>query len=596
MLDVRLYRAAFAPVLVAVLVAAFSLSERPRPIGTTLAPDAFDGQRAYASLLELGRTFPRRAPGSPGDEALADRVEAGLRAAGFAPRRLRVPAETVDGEQTLETVIGERAGRDSRRVVVVAHRDAPAGDGGAGAGAAGADARLSGTAALLELARLYRGRATRRTLTLVSTSGATGGNAGVRELVAQLRGPIDAVIVLGDLAGRTVRRPVVVPWSESAGIAPMRLRRTVEEAVRQETELDPGSPRALAQLARLAVPLTLTAQGALGADGVAAVTLQASGERGPAPGTEVSRAQLQGFGRAALRSITALDNGPDVPAGPREYLIAQRQVVPRWAVSLVAGALLLPLLVAAVDGLARVRRRRGAIGVWLRWIAAGALPFLLCALAVRLLGLAGAVPPLPGAVDPAALPPEPAVLALAGLLLVLGLLLRGPAARALRARPAPLPADVPGAAAAIAVVLALVAVAVWAVNPYTALLLAPAAHLWLLAAVPEVRLPRPLVVAVVLAGLIPLALVGLAYAGQFGLGPVDLAWVGLLLVAGGTAGPLGVLAWSLLLSCALGAALAGWRAEPDRDVPGGDEPVRIRGPLSYAGPGSLGGTESALRR
>jgi hypothetical protein len=100
----------------------------------------------------------------------------------------------------------------------------------------------------------------------------------------------------------------------------------------------------------------------------------------------------------------------------------------------------------------------------------------------------------------------------------------------------------------------------------------------------------------VLAGLLPLVLVGLYYAGQFGLGPVDLSWMGLLLVAGGTAGPLGVLAWSLLLSCALGAALAGWRKPRDRDEPDGDEPVRIRGPLSYAGPGSLGGTSSALRR
>jgi hypothetical protein len=32
--------------------------------------------------------------------------------------------------------------------------------------------------------------------------------------------------------------------------------------------------------------------------------------------------------------------------------------------------------------------------------------------------------------------------------------------------------------------------------------------------------------------------------------------------------------------------------EPDAE----DRPVSIRGPLSYAGPGSLGGTESALRR
>jgi hypothetical protein len=75
MLDGRIYRAAFAPLLLALLVAAFALAERPRPIGTTLAADAFDGRRAFATLEQLRRTFPNRRPGSPGDDALARRVE-----------------------------------------------------------------------------------------------------------------------------------------------------------------------------------------------------------------------------------------------------------------------------------------------------------------------------------------------------------------------------------------------------------------------------------------------------------------------------------------------------------------------------------------
>ena len=587
MLDLRIYRAAFVPVLVAVLLAGFSLGERPRPIRTTLAPDAFDGRRAYANLLELDRTFARRAPGSPGDDALAEQVASRLRTAGFAPRTLPVDAETVDGGRRLTTVLGERVGRDSRRIVIVAQRDA------VGTGAA---ARLSATAARLELARLYRGRATRRTLTLVSTSGATGGHAGVRRLAGQLGGPVDAVLVLGDVAGRAVRAPVVIPWSESSGAAPMRLRRTVEEAVRLETDLDPGSPRALRQLVRLAVPLTPTGQGALGADGLSAVTLQASGEAGPEDGAPTSSARLQAFGRATLRSISALDNGPDVPAGPRQYLLFRRQVVPRWAVALLAGALLLPALLGAVDGLARVRRRRRPVAVWLRWLLAGALPFLLTALVARLLGLTGAVPAVAGAVQPAALAPQAAVLAALGLVLVLGLLVRGRVARVLGAPSVPGPDDVPGAAAALLVVLVALAIAVWVVNPYTALLLVPAVHLSLLAAVPDTRLSRAPGVLLVLAGLVPWLLVGLSYAAQLGLDPLELAWMAVMLVVGGTAGPLGILLWSLVLSCLLGAGLITLRKRPAGGEPPPDEPVRIRGPLSYAGPGSLGGTESALRR
>src|SRR3712207_9393027 len=81
MLDVRVYRAAFVPVLFSLLIAAFALSERPRAIGTTLAPDAFDGRRAFSVLTELRRTFPNRRPGSAGDDALARRVERDFRAA-----------------------------------------------------------------------------------------------------------------------------------------------------------------------------------------------------------------------------------------------------------------------------------------------------------------------------------------------------------------------------------------------------------------------------------------------------------------------------------------------------------------------------------
>ncbi|HEX8205151.1 MAG TPA: hypothetical protein VF587_03730, partial [Solirubrobacteraceae bacterium] len=409
MLDVRIYRTAFVPVLLAVVVVAFSLAERPRPIGTTLAPDAFDGRRAMTTLAELEREFPDRRPGSLGDDAVAALVEERLRFPNpETPRRERVtPAfetstrvrdgQTIDGETGLLTVLGERTGREQRRIVVVAERDA------ADAPSLG---RLTATAALLELARVYEGRRTRRTLTLVSTSGGSGGAAGIRRLAQELPGPIDAVIVLGDLGSESeVDLPVVVPWSEQGGLAPLRLRRTVEQAVELETTVDdPGSPRALAQFFRQAVPLTLTGQGALGAEGVSAVTLSLTGERGPTPGAGVSRARLQDFGRAALRSISALDNGPDVPAGPREYVAFQRRIIPVWGVRLLGAMLLFPLLIAAVDGLARVRRRGSPVAPWLRWLVACSLPFLLAAFFARLLGATDVLPALPGPVDPEAEP------------------------------------------------------------------------------------------------------------------------------------------------------------------------------------------------
>ena len=54
----------FVPFLFALVIAGFSLVERPRALVTTLAPDAFEGTRALAELRELAAKYPDRAPGS----------------------------------------------------------------------------------------------------------------------------------------------------------------------------------------------------------------------------------------------------------------------------------------------------------------------------------------------------------------------------------------------------------------------------------------------------------------------------------------------------------------------------------------------------
>ena len=95
-----------------------------------------------------------------------------------------------------------------------------------------------------------------------------------------------------------------------------------------------------------------------------------------------------------------------------------------------------------------------------------------------------------------------------------------------------------------------------------------------------------------------LALLLSFYARQLGLGPGALAWSAVLAVAGGHVGMGSALLWSIALGCGVAALrLAALRAPDPLDVqaPRGRE-VAIRGPMSYAGPGSLGGTESALRR
>ena len=83
--------------------------------------------------------------------------------------------------------------------------------------------------------------------------------------------------------------------------------------------------------------------------------------------------------------------------------------------------------------------------------------------------------------------------------------------------------------------------AVWVVNPYTALLLVPAVHLALIAAVPETRLPRPVAVLGVVAGLVPWLLVALIYAAQLSFGPLELVWAAPLALAVAICAPVGAI-------------------------------------------------------
>ena len=74
MLDLRVYRTAFLPALVALFVAAFALADRPAPARSSLATDAFSGSRAFDTLSELDAAYPRRPAGSAADFAVADAV------------------------------------------------------------------------------------------------------------------------------------------------------------------------------------------------------------------------------------------------------------------------------------------------------------------------------------------------------------------------------------------------------------------------------------------------------------------------------------------------------------------------------------------
>ncbi len=540
MLDARIYRASLLPVLLVLIVVAFSLEDRPGPLRSSFAPDAFEGARAARLLDRLEREYPSRRAGSAGDQALAGAVASELRRAlpgRVAVRQATFRGDTLDGERDLVSVTAQTPGSTPRsQVVLVAQRDAAA---------RGAKADLSGTAALVEIARVLAASRPARSVTVASVSGASGGQAGMRDLVRRLPRPVDAVIEIGDLAGEPSGAPVVVAWGESGGTASIRLQRTVALAVRREVGAAPGFPLARTQLVRLALPVSVSGQGVALDAGLAAVRLSLGGELPSRPDAAVSTERLAAYGQAAVRVLDALD-GPLTAEGATDDLVIAKKVLPAWAVRLLAAGLLLPAALTILDGLLRQRRRGSPLLGRVVWVLALALPFVTAALLARALGLAHAVPELKPPAPPGAVPLD------AGAWTAIGCVLVALALVALVARPWVLRrAGVKGAphepAAGLAVLLVtlVLAIAAWSVNPYAALLLVLPLNAWLLLVDREIAIRRGFALALLVASLAPVALVFAVYADELSMSVTEVPWFWLLAFAGGELGPLTAIGWSL---------------------------------------------------
>ncbi|HEY1359729.1 MAG TPA: hypothetical protein VGF21_15610 [Thermoleophilaceae bacterium] len=589
MIEPRVYRAAFVPALLVLVVAAFSLESRPRPLPQGLAADVlFDGDLAGQAAAQIAARRPDRRVGSPGDLALAGDVSSQLDRRGFHVVRQRFSRNG----KAMANVIGRRAGRSQRQIVIVAARDAPDVPDAVGSAA--------DTAALLEFARVFEGRPTRKTLVLASVDGSTLGDVGTEKLVDQLGDPdeIDAVLVMSDLASPSNRGPLVVPWSGDTRRTGIGLQRTVNDSIHQELSRRVGSTGLLGQLARLSFPIGLGAQAVLLDHGYEAVRVSGSGELPPAGSggaDKIDRDKLGGLGRGTLRTVTALDQGKPPERGPGSYIQAVSQIMPGWVIALLALSLQIPALVAIVDAFARARRRKLAVGPWFRWLGVFLAPILAGLVLAELLALFGATPdrpPSPPPPDSYPLDGPALVVLLAVAALVAGLAW---ALRFVTVRSHPELADpsAPGAAVAACLTTCAATLVLWLLNPYASLMLVPAAHLWMLATLSKPRPPRRARLVLVGIGVVPPLLVALYWLLALRLDPLSGAWYLLLLVTGGAVGLPAVLVGCVLLA-AFVVVVSAARSGADEEAPPVDDRPPVYGPGAYAGPGSLGGTKSAL--
>ena len=598
MIEPRIYRAAFLPALLALVMVAFSLETPPRALDQGSAADVlFEGTSAIETVRSIVAATPDRAPGSAGDQASARRVASAFRTNGFTTTVDRFD----DDGRPLVNVIGRRAGDSSRAVVVLAARDSDRVPDATGSAA--------DTAALIEFARVFEGRALGRTLVLASVDGGQLGDAGVRRFAERMAGSLDveAVIVMSDLGAKRSRGPLIIGWSNGTTRSGLGLQRTVTTSLREEVGSVPKQDGTLTQFARLAFPVAPGGQGVLLDRGFDAVRVSGAGEVAGDSGRlrDMRVLRYGDLGRAVLRMIFTLDQSKREPErGQHSYVTVGGMVLPSWALTLLALTLVLPALVASVDALARARRRHEPVAAWFVWLAAAVLPFVLALLLAWLMVLVGLIddaPPAP--LDPRGVTLDAAAwsaLIATSLTAVLAWLVarRRVLGRSAAGLPDP---SAPGAACAVSLVFCAVAFAVTIVNPFAGLVLVPAVHLWMLATLTDMR-PRTSVLLGVL-GLAPLVAVALVLMWRLELSPVRAAYYLLLLVTGNQTGLLTTVVGCVLLGVTASvAAILVARVRKGGGQPRGrtrlpEEPrPSVFGPGGHAGPGMLGGVGSGSGR
>ena len=349
-------------VAVAVIVFAFSLGNQAEPAErrrscrtrSTEAPPT-RRCRASRSSTRSGRPAPAATTASRDDVASAFGRD------GLQVQRSSVHRAHVDGSRDARD-----RDRDARRactpgsIVIVAHRDSAL---------AGAASDLSGTAVLLELAKVLSGETQQRSVVLASTSGSIGA-AGAAQL-ARSAAPAGRRRDRARRHGRhALRKPVVVPWSDDARRA---------DAAAQHRRHGAGSSRRRSrsamtslggQFAASRVPARRSPSSAVRRPrraGGAAVDL---GTRVPAatrsPARPDRRVRAGGARRRSARSRRVR------PCRRRRPTCWSGKVIPAWAIRL----LVLALIAAGPDRHGR-RARAGAparlsLARWTLWVLAWA--------------------------------------------------------------------------------------------------------------------------------------------------------------------------------------------------------------------------------
>jgi hypothetical protein len=478
--NLRLYRAVLILAAALMVVALFTLSSPDAP-PLSQEPVTFDGQAAFDTVHTLTTQFSRRAAASDASNRCAVWLAGQLTHLGLQTH-IDSFAATINGKAVaLQNVWGASKGQGGGAIVLVANRDSPP------LSTQGSNNNASGVAVLLELARDFAATPHQRTIVFLFTDGDSWGGLGARDFVHGSLPPDTAgAIALRDVGVARATGLSLDGWSASAKVAPPWLWLLTTSAAQSAGNLQARLPGTAAQVLRLAVPSSAGSQGPFVVAGVPALTVSAIGHT-PAPAVDVIEAispdTLSRVGATVQRLVASIDTAPDnLARSGGTIFVTRNRTLPGGALELILAALLLPLAAVAGDLFAQGRRRR--VPLWPGWLryTMHLAPWLLLCVIVYLANLLSLLPHTPGAVTPpdSSVSHHPWYLRVALLLVVL--LVAYYYAAAIERRLARRYPVNPRAAIFVAhAALVLIGFFAFLVNPFSLLLLIPAAILWPLA-------------------------------------------------------------------------------------------------------------------
>lgn len=541
MLNLRLYRMAWLVAGVAVVVALLTLqpvdpAEEPR------IPVVFDGEAALELSDRLEAVAPERAPGTEGGRRGAEWVRQELSRVPGAENRVQVQdfSARSDGRlvdmQNIYLANPGSGGADGG-ILVVAPRDTPS----------GVVAGSSSSALLVRQARLWAASAHRRPILFVSTDGSTVGNAGIRWFLSRFSDfTISAAIVLdgpGEQTGDDLHIWADGRSSETA----LSLASWAEDSVERAGESVVAYPGLWTQLVTRAIPQTFGDQGPMVSAGIPAVTISGRPDSPPQAGVTVDGELLENAGVAVADLIASLDETRDPPAPAVEVEVGGQILGPTLARAILL-ILALPVLVAGADVVSRMRRAGVPRVPGLLGLGRRALPFAVLAAVAYGWALVGMFPPSAAGAPP--LPGDMSFGATSGLGVAVAIGIAIGVFAVMRSRvQVAAPASEAGVAAVALSVLLLVA---WVLEPFSLILLLPAAHAALLATAVTRRWQ---VAALALLAIVTPLAASAAIADRLDSNPAFAVWYLVATTADGSRGAVGPLITIAALGCI--AALAG---------------------------------------